>query len=326
MTVAASSPPGDQSTSGVTGFTRPEPSSRDNRGMRTKRRTRSYRFDALDEEANARLRRPVQSMVVRAGAKPSVEPPPPPPSRGGPAPPRGRRALDPLQAELLAEHLELDPGHRVLSVGGCSEDELAGLSSLVGPAGCVYDLVPGARAASTCPPSSNRRRFVGEPETLPFPPHRFDACFATEMLQDLPSPARALDEMVRVCTSGGRIVVGELDWGTLVVGDDDRAATSALRDGCCAGIASPYVGGSLVAMLVNRGVRNVVAIPTSAGCRRLPEAEDRLGLAAGLDRACASGRLDRPAARALRRRLEAADAAGGFFASVTGFLVTGTTR
>lgn len=237
---------------------------------------------------------------------------------------RAKRALR-LNVELLRTLLGINAGDRVLDLSGrTDDDDMRALSRIVGPAGAVYGLVPAGHTTDEHPPGSNRRMFVGEPDTLPFPHHRFDACLGVQVLENLDSPGRAIDEMVRVCVRGGHIVVSELDWRTLLIDDED--ATAAIRDGCAARVASPHVGGSLVSMFVDRGVRDVLVLPTTLCFRRLPEAEDCLGLLEALGYACARERLDEAGATALRRRMEAADAAGAFFASITGFVVAGTTR
>ncbi len=278
----------------------------------------------LDDESKALLRRPVQSMVVRTD---EASTPTSGHLTGSDAIDPGRRArtLSPKH-ELLATLLGVGPGDRVLDVGCRANDDIRALSRIVGPAGSVYGLVPSGLSYVERPPGSNRRLFAGEPETLPFPHHRFDACLAVQVLEDLPSPSRAIDEMVRVGVRGSRIVVSELDWRTLVIGDEDPSAATALSDGCSARLMSPHVGGSLVSMFVDRGMRDVVAVPITTCFRRLPQAEECLGLLEGLSVACAQGRLDPVGAHALSRRLEAADAAGAFFASITGFVVAGTTR
>jgi SAM-dependent methyltransferase len=295
--------------------------------MRTKRRTRSYRFNGLDEDAAEPRRTPTKSMVVSAVRGPrserrrcAVEV-----SEVGPISERvALRAFKQLGYELLG----LAAGSRVLDVGCGTGEDVRGLAQAVGPTGVVYgvdvapDVVDGAERVA--PEATNTRFVVADALGLPFPAGRFDAVHAHRVLQEVSDASRGVDEMLRVCTAGGRIVLGEVDWDTLVVADGDTSAVGALREGCRQRFPSPRIGSQLATMLVERGCRDVMVVPTAATYRCLMTAERDLELLDGLVRARDAGDITDAAALALRRRLEGVDAANGFFASLTGFIVAAT--
>jgi SAM-dependent methyltransferase len=54
-------------------------------------------------------------------------------------------------------------------------------------------------------------------ERLPFPDSSFGACRADRVLQHLDEPVRALEEMIRVTQSGGRVVIADPDQETLAI-------------------------------------------------------------------------------------------------------------
>src|SRR5215467_14494169 len=62
---------------------------------------------------------------------------------------------------------------------------------------------------------------IGEVQELPFPDATFDACRAARLLDG----ALALGGMVRVTRPGGRIVVVDFDWDTLIIDHPDKERT-----------------------------------------------------------------------------------------------------
>jgi SAM-dependent methyltransferase len=65
---------------------------------------------------------------------------------------------------------------------------------------------------------------VGDAHALPFTDDSFDATRSERVFQHLAEPAVALAEMRRVTRPGGRVVVTEPDWDTLVIDLPDHVA------------------------------------------------------------------------------------------------------
>ena len=131
---------------------------------------------------------------------------------------------------LMLERIALAPGQAVLDVGCGPGTDVFDMVELVGPAGRLVGL-----DASEVMVAEARRRLnerdvpitfeVGDVESLPFPDESFDVCRAERLLEHLPDAERALTEMVRVTRPGGRIVVFDFDWDTLVIDHPDKETT-----------------------------------------------------------------------------------------------------
>ena len=119
---------------------------------------------------------------------------------------------------LAQSYLRLKPGERVLDVGcGCGGDIREMAISII-PNGYAVgidvsrSMIEEARQRSArfVAPS---QFVVADAEALPWASAYFDACLADRIFQHLRSPARALNEMLRVIKTGGRVVVADRDWG-----------------------------------------------------------------------------------------------------------------
>jgi ubiquinone/menaquinone biosynthesis C-methylase UbiE len=131
---------------------------------------------------------------------------------------------------LMLERIALVPGETVLEVGCGPGTDMFDMVDLVGPTGRLVGL-----DASQVMIAEARRRAkelqlpisfeVGEVQALPFPDGTFDVCRAERLLEHLADAGRALTEMVRVARPGGRIVVFDFDWDTLIIDHPDKETT-----------------------------------------------------------------------------------------------------
>jgi SAM-dependent methyltransferase len=95
---------------------------------------------------------------------------------------------------------------------------------------------------------------------LPFENETFDAEFAHALLQHLPDPQRAVDEMVRVLKPGGVIALADFDYGGCLIAPHDPTldlAADLMGKLHAADGRSPYVGRSLAALLCAAGLERV---------------------------------------------------------------------
>ncbi len=222
--------------------------------------------------------------------------------------------------------LDLHEGHRVLEVGCGTGDEVRWMAPLVGAAGRIVGVdnsatmvrVASERAAGLGLPVEFRQ---GDAYALGFDDAAFDRCRAVHTLSALHDPRQALGEMARVTVPGGRVVVVDQDWDTLVIDAADYRATRRVREAICDGFPSGWVGRRLPGLFKEVGLTNLVV---RAGVSNWTESnpDDPIWRSA-LDGAVASGALTTSEAEdwlaEVRRRSEE----DRYFAGVMVFMVIG---
>lgn len=108
-------------------------------------------------------------------------------------------------ASFLAKRIR--PGASVLEIG-CGTGLLAGLLAQRGFEVTASDVSPlFVRQAATTYPSGSLTWVVADAVALPWADDTFHAVYSHELLEHIPQPGRALAEMVRVCKSGGLIII-----------------------------------------------------------------------------------------------------------------------
>lgn len=136
-------------------------------------------------------------------------------------------------------------------------------------------------------------------------------------------PARAVTELARVVRSGGRVVLFEPDFDTVVIDSPERATTRMLMNAFCDSMRSGWVGRQLFALAKFAGLTDIRVEPITWLSTELAEVERMLGLDRVIDQAVASGLVGADQAATWLNGLQAADAAGCFFWATTAFLVSG---
>ena len=86
---------------------------------------------------------------------------------------------------------------------------------------------------------------VGEVQALPFPDGTFDVCRAARLLEHLSDAERALTEIVRVSRPGGRIVVFDFDWDTLIIDHPGKETTRTIVLSYSDSIRNGWIGRQL---------------------------------------------------------------------------------
>jgi ubiquinone/menaquinone biosynthesis C-methylase UbiE len=150
---------------------------------------------------------------------------------------------------LMLERIALAPGDAVLDVGCGPGADVFDMVELVGPTGRVVGL-----DASKVMIAEARRRAteldvdvtfeVGEVLALPFSDGAFDVCRAERLLEHLDAEL-ALTEMVRVTRPGGRILVFDIDWDTLIIDHPDKETTRSIVLSYSDSIRNGWVGRQL---------------------------------------------------------------------------------
>lgn len=129
------------------------------------------------------------------------------------------------RAEVLAL-LAPGPGERVLDVGSGPGYLLASVTDAVGATGAAHGLDPSApmNALATARTAGKPWAHVdeGDAVALPYPDGSFDAAVVTQVYEYVADLPRALAELARVLRPGGRALVLDTDWDSLVWHTADR--------------------------------------------------------------------------------------------------------
>ncbi|MFC5946688.1 methyltransferase domain-containing protein [Pseudonocardia lutea] len=130
------------------------------------------------------------------------------------------------RAEVLAL-LGPRPGERILDVGSGPGFLLASLAEAVGPEGAAHGLDPSpamnALAARRAGALAAVTLALGEAETLPYPDEDLDAVVSTQVYEYVRDIPRAFAELRRVVRPGGRVLLLDTDWDSVVWHVADRA-------------------------------------------------------------------------------------------------------
>jgi arsenite methyltransferase len=148
----------------------------------------------------------------------------------------------------VRQALQLSPGERVLDIG-CGPGFLTGeMAAATGPNGwaCGLDISESMLAVA-------RHRCAGQPYAawvdfnegdavaLPFPDDAFDAAVATQVYEYVADVPRALSELYRVLRPGGRAVIVDTDWDSMVWHASDHACTKEIITAWDQHLTDPYL-------------------------------------------------------------------------------------
>ena len=240
-------------------------------------------------------------------------------------------STDVVQAykEQSFDLLAIKPGHRLLEVGcGPGTDAIA-MARRVGPTGHVMavdksETMIGAareRAQSLDLPLEFRR---GDLFALEFEDDAFDGCRADRVFHHLEKLDDALAELVRVARPGGRIVLSEPDFGSIVLASANKEVTRLVLNERCDEYASGWCGRDLRGLFRRAGLTDLVVIPTPVVATdfQVPN-EQWFGLSTLAREMQATGKLTATEAERWLGQMAAASVKGEFFCSILVFTVGG---
>ncbi|MFJ7209850.1 methyltransferase domain-containing protein [Streptomyces sp. NPDC098789] len=166
-----------------------------------------------------------------------------------------------LRAWALHE-LRIRHGETVVDVGSGNGSYTRRLASCAGPTGRTIgvELNDGLRriAVQRANETGSKAEFTkGDALALPFRPASVDVVWCERVLQHLDEPDHAVKEISRVLSPGGRAVLIDTDWATLVISPGDPDTVTALARSAAKYMANPYSGRKLPGQLTRAGLEVV---------------------------------------------------------------------
>ena len=173
------------------------------------------------------------------------------------------------QRRIFLASLDLQPGEAVLDVGSGPGLLAAEMGEAVGPEGTVHGIEPSesmlAIAARREPAAGSAPLEFrpGDAGALPFADGSFDAVVATQVYEYVDDIATALAEARRVLRPGGRLLVLDTDWGSVVWRCNDAERMGRVLAAWDEHLADPYLPRRLTGLLEEAGftLTEVAAIP-----------------------------------------------------------------
>jgi ubiquinone/menaquinone biosynthesis C-methylase UbiE len=215
--------------------------------------------------------------------------------------------------------MTIRPGHAVLDVGCGAGDDLRSLAELVGPTGRVV----GVDNSETMLQQERTHGLpvvchIGDAHHLDFAADSFDSCRAERVFQHVEEPFQPFAELVRVVRPGGRVVVADPDYGTVVVDATDRALTQRILAFRAEMTRNGWIGRQLSGLAEQCGLVDVMIQPTTPIFTDWALASEFFGLQRAAEQV-----VSPVEAAAWIRDLGQRAAMGRFFSAITVFVVSG---
>jgi len=238
-----------------------------------------------------------------------------------------RLASEPFYAAYkrrIRQLLHPRPNHRYLEVGAGTGADAAQLAADTNATVIAVD-----RAHTMLATARDRgvpHVVAADAHRLPFADHGFDGAWADRVLQHLTDPEHALDELIRVITPAGRLVVADPDYDTQVLDlANQQLARRVLRFRADHMLRHGILAHRHAGLLSARGLIDV-QVEAYTLVVRYPHAVDNvMGLRTWAQTACQQGVLTHAEVRAWTSQLDQAVAEGRFTYAVTFFITAATT-
>jgi SAM-dependent methyltransferase len=170
-----------------------------------------------------------------------------------------------LQRRTSLEMLELRSGERVVDVGSGPGFLAAEMAAAVGSSGLIAAVDPSEAmrtlAAGRDLPAGAAQieHLEGDATTLPVPDNSVDAVTSTQVYEYVENVAAALAEARRVLRPGGRILVLDTDWDSLVWHSSDAGRMRRVLAAWDAHLVDPHLPRRLPRLLRDAGFDSLEA-------------------------------------------------------------------
>jgi ubiquinone/menaquinone biosynthesis C-methylase UbiE len=224
--------------------------------------------------------------------------------------------------------LGVKAGDVVLDLGCGNGDDAREIAGLVGPSGRVVGVDRSETLIATARERLGGEKLpvefhVGDVYHLDFPDATFDGCRADRVFHHLERPDRALAELTRVARSGARVVTIDPDFETGIVDSTDLALTRTLLNLNSDSYVNGWMGRHMLALFKDAHLLDVIVEPFVVSFDDYAFANQVLALEGTVARAQEAGLVSPANGKRWLADLQAASAAGRFYGSLTGFIVSG---
>jgi len=151
----------------------------------------------------------------------------------------------------------------------------------------------------------------------------FHGCRADRTFQHLERPETALAEMLRVSRSGGRIVLVDPDWETLVVDSPDVSVTRKILNIRGDTVRNAWIGRRLFSLFREAGLVHIAVAPMAFGWTDYFLVDGMFAFEGSAQNAVKAGAVSSQEADTWLGHLKEASQKQIFFAGLTLFVVAG---
>lgn len=164
------------------------------------------------------------------------------------------------QRDATLEILDPRLGERVLDIGSGPGLLAAGIASRVGESGAVSGIdlsepmIAYASGLAAAPGAAPMTFVLGDATALGFPDQSFDAVVSTQVYEYVPDIGTAMAEVYRVLVPGGRVLILDTDWDSVVWHTSDRERHARVMSAWQDHLADPWLPRTLTARLESAGL------------------------------------------------------------------------
>jgi SAM-dependent methyltransferase len=174
------------------------------------------------------------------------------------------------QRRAFRSAIGLQPGERVLDIGSGPGFLAIEMAEEVGPEGRVVGVDPSESMLAMArrrAPSTAVEFQAGDALALPFPDESFDVAVSTQVYEYVAEVPTALAEARRVLRPGGRLLILDTDWDSIVWHSGDPTRMRRVLEAWNEHLADPYLPRRLPGLLTAAGLelRTCSVIPLLNG-------------------------------------------------------------